>query len=173
MHLHWLPNSEADFANYRIYRAAAPGFPLTPANRIAVKPDTGFVDPTGTAYCYAVTATDVHGNESVAATFPNGTTGVDDRADVSFALAAPAPNPARASALIRYTLPRAAPARLELFDLTGRRVRVFAEGPAEAGPHAGTFALEDAAGRPLAAGLYLVRLESSGLALTRRIAVVR
>jgi hypothetical protein len=83
------------------------------------------------------------------------------------------PNPARSAAMIRFTVPRASATRLELFDLGGRRVRVLQQGIAAAGIHANSFALDDAAGHPLASGLYLVRLESAGLAMTRRIAVVR
>ena len=76
-------------------------------------------------------------------------------------------------ARIRYSLPAAAHARLEVFDTAGRRVRVLHDGPAQAGPHMEPFPLDDGSGHPLASGLYLLRLETAGRSLTRRIAVVR
>jgi hypothetical protein len=42
-----------------------------------------------------------------------------------------------------------------------------------AGAHREAFALRDDAGRDLAAGLYLVRLETAGRVITRRLAAVR
>jgi hypothetical protein len=171
--LHWNPNGEADLAGYRIYRGATPDFAVGPASQIAAKPDTGFADNAGSPLYYKVTAVDIHGNESLPAAYPNGNTAAGDLAEPSFVLDSPRPNPARASSTIRYALPREALARLELFDTSGRRVRVMQDGVASAGTHVVSFPLADAAGRPLPSGLYLVRLESAGLAMTRRVAVVR
>ncbi len=88
-------------------------------------------------------------------------------------LASPAPNPARGATLLRYTLPSAAPVRLELFDLAGRRVRVIEEGERSAGDHATQFDGSDADGRAVAAGLYFVRLETGGRSATTRLVIAR
>ena len=171
--LHWPPDADLDLAGYRVYRGASPGFTIGPANRIAAQSDTALADAFGTPAYYQVTAVDVHGNESAPASFPNGTTGVGGPGAARVALAAPAPNPARLATLVRYALARPGPAQLEVFDTSGRRVRVLRAGRDTAGEHAVPFALEDDSGRPLASGLYLVRLQAEGLSLTRRFAVVR
>jgi len=83
------------------------------------------------------------------------------------ALAAPAPNPVRTSLVLRFTLPDDRPARLELFDVSGRRVRAAeARG---AGPHVRRF---DDLG-DLAPGLYLARLSQGGASRTTRFVRVR
>ena len=88
-------------------------------------------------------------------------------------LAPPAPNPARGSALLRYTLPTAAVVRLALYDLAGRSVRVIEQGGREAGEHTARFDGSGADGRALAAGLYFVRLEAGGRSATTRLVVTR
>jgi len=63
------------------------------------------------------------------------------------------PNPFSERALVRYTLPRAAAVRLELFDATGRCVRQLLSGNQPAGEYRVSFADER-----LANGVYLLRL---------------
>lgn len=67
------------------------------------------------------------------------------------------PEPFNPVTTIRYTLPEAGPVRLEVFDLTGRRVALLADGYRPAGAHATRF---DATG--LASGVYLYRLRAGG-----------
>jgi hypothetical protein len=65
------------------------------------------------------------------------------------------PNPFSARTTIRFDLPRAAPVRLAVFDVQGRRVRILADRTFTAGPHEVAF---DAKG--LASGWYLARLDT-------------
>jgi hypothetical protein len=59
-------------------------------------------------------------------------------------------------------------ARLELFDIAGRRIReLVAANALAAGPH--EVRLE---GRGLRAGVYMLRLEAAGRSLSRRLVVV-
>lgn len=78
------------------------------------------------------------------------------------------PNPAGTSAVIRFTLPHAAEAVVELLDVAGRRVAVLREGPAAAGAHDVEWSR-----RELAGGVYFVRLTSEGKVLTRKLVLVR
>lgn len=96
------------------------------------------------------------------------TTGVDRGPALAVALAPVFPNPMRSGGTFVFALPRAAHARLSVLDVQGREVRVLADGEFGPGRHAVT--LE---GSQLAAGLYFVRVKSGGLALTRRVAIVR
>jgi hypothetical protein len=86
----------------------------------------------------------------------------------SLVLRAPAPNPARSSALVRYALERAGDVRLEVFDVLGRRVATLAEGPRAPGEHAATVATS-----ALPAGTYVVRLEAGGERATQTLVVAR
>ncbi len=80
--------------------------------------------------------------------------GVDDGAALPVAqLLTPAPHPFASTAEIAFTLPPESSVRLELYDLTGRRVAVIAEGRYPAGHSSAAF---NAAGLP--AGMYLLRL---------------
>jgi hypothetical protein len=88
-------------------------------------------------------------------------------------LAAPAPNPSRGGALLRFGLPASASVRLAVIDVSGREVRALASAWLAAGVHAMRWDGLDASGRPAASGLYFVRLEAAGRALTRRLAVAR
>ncbi len=77
------------------------------------------------------------------------------------------PNPVRDVAVLAFVLPASGAVRLELFDVSGRRVAVSDLGILPAGPHTAAFD-RDAAG-PLAPGVYLARLASPGRAATGRI----
>ena len=73
------------------------------------------------------------------------------------------PNPFNPTTAITYTLPASAarePVRLEVFDVAGRLVRVLVEGLQEPGTHRVTWDGTDAAGIPVASGVYLSRLHA-------------
>jgi hypothetical protein len=78
------------------------------------------------------------------------------------------PNPASRDLFVRFTLPSAAGATLELLDVAGRRVRSIAVGGA-----AGRRTVNLGAGPALPAGIYLVRLAQRGASVTAKVAIVR
>jgi hypothetical protein len=85
----------------------------------------------------------------------------------ALSLESTASNPARGRLVVKLSLPSAAPARVELYDLNGRRVTtrmIGAGGPATR--------IEDLGGAPsLRAGVYFVRLSQGHDVVTRRIAL--
>jgi hypothetical protein len=83
------------------------------------------------------------------------------------------PVPARAGARFEFAVPRAADVRLELFDVTGRRVAVLADGPFASGLHAVRWDGRGADGAAAPAGLYFARLAAGGETVVRNVAVVR
>ena len=83
--------------------------------------------------------------------------GVTHPGPAVLALARPTPNPAHGLALLRFSLPAAGEARLEVLDLSGRRVWSRSASLA-AGAHEERWDGRDDAGRTLGAGLYMVRL---------------
>ncbi len=86
---------------------------------------------------------------------------------------APWPNPARGAANFAWVLPAAAKLSVEVFDLSGRRVRVLLEGTAEAGPGGVAWDLRDRQGVPLPRGIYLVRARLGDAVFVRRVALAR
>jgi hypothetical protein len=78
----------------------------------------------------------------------------------------------RGAATVEFVLPEAGEARLELFDLGGRRVATLAEGPFRAGMHRVRWDGQGEAGA-LPAGLYFVRLLSGGQARSQAVPLLR
>lgn len=85
-----------------------------------------------------------------------------------FQLAQNYPNPFNPSTTIAYSLPRAAGVRLAVYNLLGQEVTVLVNGQQQAGSH--TVALE---GRNLRSGVYIYRLESEGISLSRKMILMR
>jgi hypothetical protein len=83
-----------------------------------------------------------------------------------------APNPMRGGGTLQLALPRAEAVRIGVYDVTGRRLATLADGPFAAGIHALAVRPQDDDGRPLAAGVYFVRMEAGSQALTKRMLVV-
>ncbi|HMB69392.1 MAG TPA: FlgD immunoglobulin-like domain containing protein, partial [bacterium] len=90
-----------------------------------------------------------------------------------FALYASRPNPVRGTAEIRFDLPAAASVSLEIYDVTGRRVRVVERGSRAAGRHAAVWDARDDSGTRVAAGIYFYRLNAGEQQDIRKIVVLR
>lgn len=78
------------------------------------------------------------------------------------------PNPFNPTTVIRYELPHQADVRIEVFDMNGRRVAILAEGSVQAGVHTVNF---DAS--HLSSGVYLYTLQTDGVALTRKLTLIK
>ena len=169
--LHWDVSPAGDFTTFRLYRGTDPSFVPGPSTLLAESPDTGYVDPVQPGFTYKLSAVDDAGNESVFATLgPGGVVGVP-APGLAFGIEALRPNPAttRSAMHVRFTLPRAASAQLELVNVAGRRVTVREVG----GLGAGTHAVDLAAGRPsLGSGIYFVRLVQGGDVAVRRVVLL-
>lgn len=83
------------------------------------------------------------------------------------------PNPFTRSTAIGYSLERADEVRVDVFDAAGRRVRTLWSGSRVAGPHRVTWDGRAADGGPVAAGVYFVRVATSGTATNAKILRVR
>ena len=85
-----------------------------------------------------------------------------------------APNPFNPRTEIAFSLPAAGPARLEVYDIRGRLVRVLSDGALPAGQQRVAWDGLDDSGQAVSSGTYLLRLETgSGRGLTRKLTVVR
>jgi hypothetical protein len=83
------------------------------------------------------------------------------------------PNPFRERTKVAFFLPEAMTARLEVFDVAGRRVRTLRNSRSPAGWNAETWDGQDAAGHNAASGAYFVRLDAGGKTATDRLVRIR
>ncbi len=82
------------------------------------------------------------------------------------------PNPTTGSAIIAFVLPEAGPARLEVFDVAGRKVALLADGTREAGLHHVAWDGMTGPGRRAAPGVYFYRLTAGDRTLSRRLVML-
>jgi len=93
---------------------------------------------------------------------------VDDAPGPSvLALGAVRPNPMREAAELRFSLALDGSAALDVFDLSGRRVRSVASGVFSAGSHVARWDGRDDRGSVAPSGFYFARLTSDGQTITR------
>jgi pimeloyl-ACP methyl ester carboxylesterase len=98
-----------------------------------------------------------------------GETWVDVPKLAEFSLAGATPNPSGQNLTVTFSLPDATPARIEVVDVSGRKVLIREVGALGAGRHA----VGLAEGRPLPPGVYLVRLTQGRRSLTTRAVIVK
>ena len=75
-----------------------------------------------------------------------------------FSLGPNYPNPFNPSTIIPYQLAALSEVRLEVFNLLGQRIATLVDGERPAGFHTATWHATDAAGRAVAAGVYIYRM---------------
>lgn len=99
---------------------------------------------------------------------PSGRVDVPRPLAHGFALSAPVPNPASRDVRLTLSHAAAAPARVEIFDALGRRVRSLDGGAAEI-----VWNLRDDSGRYVEPGLYVIRARADGKETSRTVVVRR
>lgn len=85
----------------------------------------------------------------------------------------PVPNPFRTIVQIPYTAPAPMPVSLAVFDVTGRKVRILFDGPVPAGSFRATWDGRDERGRPVASGMYYVKLRTPDQEATQTVILMR
>ena len=98
-----------------------------------------------------------------------GETSVDVPSGPELSLAGFQSNPTRNDVRVVFSLADAAPAKLEMFDVSGRKIESIEVGNLGAGSHV----LRIADGKPLPAGAYLLRLSRGARSLMARGVIVR
>ncbi|MBK7702321.1 MAG: Ig-like domain-containing protein [bacterium] len=101
------------------------------------------------------------------------TTAAPDLTPSRLALEQNRPNPFNPQTEIAFTVHRAGPASLRVYDLKGGLVRSLHEGRLEEGPHAMTWDGRDATGQLSPAGVYFYRLELNGEVGVRKMMLVK
>ncbi|HEX7070924.1 MAG TPA: M4 family metallopeptidase, partial [Rhodothermales bacterium] len=175
-----------DFANGETFPLEIPTFNIggqtvSDAQRPTFSPDDGTIAMTSPQFSLVLFYE--QGGELSAIQLPEsiynpywfllgGTPGTDTEDDLELpstvVLESNYPNPFNPTTTIRFSLPEASDVTLEVFDLTGRRVRSLVQQTLPPGAHEVTF---DAAG--LASGTYVARLSAAGVVAVRKMTLLR
>ncbi len=83
------------------------------------------------------------------------------------------PNPIAQSAMLPFALEEGQPLRLDIFSVSGRRVRSLFDGTVTSGRHQVFWDGRDDAGKRVASGTYYSKLTAAGVQVTRTLRVVR
>jgi len=145
------------------------GHPLSDINHEIFFEDLN-VTP-GKQYGYRLMVRDVTGYETTAdawVTVPQGKT-----VPSALRFGPTHPNPFGGQGQLTYGLPRSGRVRLTIYDLQGRRVATLVDRVDIAGWRSVVWDGRDSAGRPVASGMYLARLEAAGGVRVQKIVVAR
>jgi hypothetical protein len=83
------------------------------------------------------------------------------------------PSPAACNAVISFSLAQAGPARVDVFDITGRIVTTLTREELTSGSHSMIWNLDDSSGRTVPSGLYYVRVSSGSFTASTSMIVIR
>jgi parallel beta-helix repeat protein len=105
-------------------------------------------------------------------------TGIDEQPPaasrpINFRLDQNYPNPFNASTQISFSLPAGSRATVEIFNVTGQKVRTLASSWFSSGRHLLSWDGSDRAGRPAGSGLYFCRLQAGDVSAIRKIVLLR
>jgi hypothetical protein len=103
----------------------------------------------------------------------NGVGGACEAEPVFRAALSITPNPVQASSLVRFTLPEAGQADLQIFGPDGRLIRTLAGGALAAGNHVIEWDRSDARGARVPAGVYYYKLAAQGANLARKAVLLK
>jgi photosystem II stability/assembly factor-like uncharacterized protein len=167
--LDWSPGTggEPDFSHYAVYHDVAPGVAPGPATFLATTTDTFYThdDPSPGGHYYAVTAVDVHENDSE----PSNEASADvataargrDLPPPRLTLLPGSPSPFSNVTTLRFGVPEGGTVTIEVFDVRGGRVFSERMNTPSAGWYTRRFGGRDASGHRLASGVYFYRVTTA------------
>jgi hypothetical protein len=178
--LQWNSSEAGDLEYFNVYRSGDPDVqvpePLdTTCAVVYSTPDTFWTDdsPDPWQYRYRLTAVDHVSNESDPA-YPETVTGDEKpRLPGKFTLYQNIPNPFNPVTTLRFDIPRRTTARLAVYDVNGRLVRVLLDGPVEPGRQSVTWDGRNGRGIPVASGIYFYRLATPEFSEARKMILLR
>lgn len=172
--LSWETGPNADLAGFNLYRAdkSDPRYAVINDDLIRGRSPYTYLDAAvdpGRAYAYILEAVDTNGRTQTFGPVEARAAGKTVR---GLRLYQNTPNPARGETVFTFDLPAAGPARLELYDLAGRRVQSW-DVTGREGRNSLAVRLTDEAACPLVPGIYLCQLRAEGEVVSQRIVVSR
>jgi len=98
----------------------------------------------------------------------------DQLPSTHFAVFQNQPNPFNPATVIRFEIPRDGEwVSLDIFDITGRKIRTLQQGPVAAGQHEVTWRGRDDSGQPVSSGIYFYRLQGTNFSETRKMVLLQ
>ncbi|MCK5733566.1 MAG: T9SS type A sorting domain-containing protein, partial [Candidatus Latescibacteria bacterium] len=91
----------------------------------------------------------------------------------SLALSPNVPNPFNGTTVIRFEIPGTGRVRLVLYNVLGQRVRTLVDTKHDAGTFAVRWDGKDDAGREVASGVYIGRIEAGGSVRVQKLVLLR
>jgi hypothetical protein len=140
--------------------------------------DVSFASDTTGSATLIIRATDSGGlfaQDTLVVTLAGLVTAIGDPELIDrFALHQNTPNPFNPTTVIRYEVPAGGgEVALRIYDATGRLIRTLADGFQVPGERTVTWDGTDAAGNPLASGIYFYRLQAPGFERSRKMVLLR
>jgi hypothetical protein len=192
-YIHLITNCLATTGGSWSFAGLCPGFSATLYNEDRVTPAplilppgwTGWIAvsatgavPVGTVCCFRleINCGGAHATVRVCATVCSlGSTNAVENStvDLGFGIRATTPNPSLGSMVVRFALPEAGDARLEIFSASGQRVRTLANGAFNAGPHFVIWDGRGDEGQKLPPGTYFARLRMGVRSDSRKVTLIQ
>ena len=151
---------------------------LSDGRKFRSRPFTDLIDPlplplVGEPAAAVVERLTTSGPPQVLRAFPTTIAATAGSTPTSWSLLPNYPNPFNAGTILPFIAPDSAPAALRIYNLHGQKVRTFATDQAAAGYGEVVWDGRDHSGRVVASGVYLYRLETQGVELTRKLLFLR
>lgn len=177
LEISWEPGSDEDFQFFRVYRVTGPDFDPIDAELVleTIEPFYGEYLIESGQYFYAVTAADVHWNESDFSEVVGVTVNIQDEVDipVAYALRQNYPNPFNPLTTVRYDLPERANVTVTIYDILGRKVRTLVQGLEEPGFKSAIWDGTNDTGEPVSTGLYYYQIKAVDFTQTRKMIMLK
>lgn len=168
-----------NISGYEILRGDVTGGPYTTLGPVS---DTAFIDNTvinDNTYYYVVRASysspdTFSGYSNEANATPTGVEGKPDVQPYALRLSPVTPNPINhGTASFKFSLPEAAPVRLDIFNVLGQKITTLVDGKFNAGEHSVNWNITDRSGNKLSSGVYIYQLSAMGRTFTKRLTVIK
>jgi hypothetical protein len=178
--LDWRDNYESDFFGYQLHRDVISGFSPSPLNRIAEPESSFFSDADvviGETFYYRLASLDNQGNLSeYSAEITVEVTGLwqGDGAEMPWmtVIESNYPNPFNSTTTIVYSVanlgPIPAEITIEIYDITGRKVRTLVNERKGVGVHRVVWDGGGDSGKQMPSGVYFARINQWGIGLGNR-----
>ena len=178
VYLEWAPSDANDLDYYAVYRSMDPEFLPGEESMIGSSEGSEFSDDVEELgdYYYAVTAFDVHENESDPSELVNVTLlSLEDIYGLpkEYALHQNYPNPFNPTTTLRYDLPEDATVSVVIYDMVGRQVRTLVSSQTSAGYHSIMWNATNNKGQSVSAGLYLYTIQSGDFRQVRKMVLLK
>ena len=83
------------------------------------------------------------------------------------------PNPVVNSTTILFSVPQSGNVSIQIFDLSGRLIKTLATKEMQAGTHQVLWNVKDEKGNAVSSGIYLLRLNTGGYSVTKKLSVFK